>query len=60
MKLKRESWNAPALTKALRNSPKADTTCGSRSNDLNLTQARLLQKCWAFLRETRPGEPNNA
>jgi len=59
-KLKRESRNAPVLTKARLNSPKLDTPRGSRSHKLNTAQARLLHKRWAFFRATRTGEPNNA
>jgi len=41
-KLKRESWNAPTLTKAHPNSLKPETTNGSRSSELNLAQASSI------------------
>jgi len=41
-KLKIERWNTPTLTKVRPNSLKPNAPRGSRSNELNLPQARLL------------------
>jgi len=52
-KIKRESCNAHTLTKTRLSQNPFRGTCPS---ELNLSQARSLQRSWAFSRPTRLGE----